>query len=226
MSAAQSAPNTTELAVQDLLQDYLAVRQRSLDLVAPLSAEDCAIQSMADASPSKWHLAHSSWFFETFLLQAHQPGYTVFDPAFAYLFNSYYEAVGPRHARPQRGLLSRPSLQRVLEYRQAVDAAVVQGLQSGALQAQAPLLRLGLAHEQQHQELLLTDIKHALAQNPLQEAYDARSGQPEPVMEGEGLPAAGWLSRPEGFAELGHGAEAGFAFDNESPRHRVWLPAY
>ena len=139
---------------------YRAVRQATLDLVAPLSAEDCAIQSMPDASPAKWHLAHTTWFFETFVLQPHLPEYRVFDAAYGYLFNSYYNTIGKRHPRPERGILSRPSLNEVLAYRRHVDESVL-----AAKALPAGLLELGLHHEQQHQELILTDLKHLLSRN-------------------------------------------------------------
>src|SRR4051794_35544312 len=145
-------------------------------LAANLSPEDQAIQSMPDASPTKWHLAHTSWFFETFVLGPLDPGYRVFDPAFAYLFNSYYEAVGPRHPRPQRGMLSRPTVDAVGAYRDHVTAAVLRLTDETGEQvwrAAAPLIELGLHHEQQHQELLLMDIKHVFSVNPLLPAYQA-----------------------------------------------------
>lgn len=201
-------------------EDYQAVRRRSTQLVAGLSSEDCALQSMPDVSPAKWHLAHTTWFFETFILLPKLPGYTVFHPQFNFLFNSYYEAVGPRHARPQRGLLSRPSLEQVLEYRRYVDGAMQQWL-SRCTADDLPLLQLGLAHEQQHQELMLTDIKHVLAQNPLQPAY-----APTDAYAAQG-PASDlqWLSRAEGLYSIGADGAA-FCFDNEGPQHRVWLNAF
>src|SRR5215216_5376656 len=141
-------------------QAYRAVREATLALVAPLSAEDCAIQSMADASPAKWHLAHTSWFFETFILVPHVPRYRAFDAAYGYLFNSYYNAIGDRHPRPERGMLSRPALDEVVAYRRHVDEAVLT-----ARSLPAALLELGVHHEQQHQELILTDLKHLLSRN-------------------------------------------------------------
>src|SRR3954464_9341607 len=143
------------LPIDDLVQAFCAVRAHSEALAAPLSAEDCSVQSMPDASPVKWHLAHTSWFFETVIL-SRQPGYKPFDSSFTYLFNSYYEAVGPRHPRPKRGLLARPSLEQVMDYRADVDAAMAGVLSDPAL---GDLITLGLHHEQQHQELILTDIK-------------------------------------------------------------------
>jgi ergothioneine biosynthesis protein EgtB len=196
----------------DMLAAYARVRRASMDLAAPLSAEDCAIQSMPEASPVKWHLAHTSWFFETVVL-ARRPGFRPFDAAFAYLFNSYYEGVGPRHPRPQRGLLSRPSLERVMAYRAHVDAAMEAACGDPALQ---PLIALGMQHEQQHQELILTDIKHAFFANPLLPAYWAEAPLPHAAARRE------WRSHPGGIVEIGHAGE-GFAFDNESPRHEVLL---
>lgn len=202
-------------------EDYQAVRRHSTALVAGLSSEDCALQSMPDVSPAKWHLAHTSWFYETFILLPKLPGYTPFHPQFNYLFNSYYEAVGPRHARPQRGLLSRPSLEQVLEYRRYVDGAMQQWLARCAAEDLA-LLQLGLAHEQQHQELMLTDIKHVLAQNPLQPAY----APPADYMANSLAPQLQWLEQGEGLYSIGVGDTDTFAFDNEGPSHRVWLNAF
>jgi ergothioneine biosynthesis protein EgtB len=191
---------------------YEAVRAHSLALIAPLSPEDCQIQSMPDASPVKWHLGHTSWFFETVIL-ARRPGYRPFDPRFAYLFNSYYEALGPRHPRPRRGLVTRPTLDDVLAWRAHVDAAMVEVLDDPAL---ADAILLGLHHEQQHQELILTDIKHAFFANPLLPAY--RGDAPQPATAAP----LRWLDHPGGVAQIGH-AGAGFAFDNETPRHDVLL---
>ncbi len=198
-----------------LLQRFHAVRQRTLRLAEPLSAEDACVQSMPDASPAKWHLAHTTWFFETFVLGQEAP----FDPDFRVLFNSYYQQVGERHPRAQRGLLTRPSLARVRDYRAAVDARMQALLVRELPTPLADLVELGLQHEQQHQELLLTDIKHLLSCHPQWPAYQlvdalAESG-PEPDL----------LCRPvaRGMHEIGH-AGAGFAFDNERPRHAVFLP--
>jgi ergothioneine biosynthesis protein EgtB len=211
-------------AADDLRDRFQAVRARSLELAAPLSPEDQCIQSMPDASPTKWHLAHTTWFFETLLLQPHAAGYRVFDPRFAYLFNSYYEALGPRHPRPQRGLLTRPALEEVHAYRQHVDEAVLALLAGERANADwaaiAPVVELGLNHEQQHQELLLTDILHALSCNPLLPAYRAA---PSPALRlATVAPAMRWLPRPGGTVEVGH-AGGGFCFDNETPRHAVLL---
>jgi ergothioneine biosynthesis protein EgtB len=198
------------------LERYRAVRARTEALAAPLSPEDAVVQSMPDASPAKWHLAHTTWFFETFLLGPAIPGFQVFDPAYAFLFNSYYEALGPRQERPRRGLLTRPPLEEVLRYRRAVDAAV-----AGAWAALPPgLAELGLRHEEQHQELLLTDLLHLLHQNPLRPAYRPQADPPRPPAR-----ALGWLAHSGGLVELGHGGP-GFAFDHEGPRHRVHLAPF
>lgn len=205
---------------------FREVRAHSLALVAPLSAEDQCIQSMPDASPTKWHLAHTTWFFESVLLQSHASGYKPFDPRFHYLFNSYYEALGPRHPRPQRGLLTRPSLDEVHAYRRHVDAAVVALLETadGALWATIePIVTLGLQHEQQHQELIVTDILHALWCNPLLPAYRPPTG---PALRLASLAAPlRWLAQDGGIVDIGFDevAGGGFAFDNETPRHPVLL---
>jgi len=203
---------------------FEAIRQFSEMLAANLSPEDQAIQSMPDVSPTKWHLAHTSWFFETFVLGPLDPGYRVFDPAFAYLFNSYYEAVGPRHPRSQRGLLSRPTVDAIGAYRDHVTASVLR-LADGAGYAvwrdAAPLIELGLHHEQQHQELLLMDIKHVFSVNPLLPAYQA----PCPCPASACAAVPGWIEFAGGLCEIGHDG-SGFAFDNEGPRHKVWLEPY
>ncbi len=195
-----------------LAQTYASVRAHSEALAAPLSAEDCTIQSMPDASPVKWHLAHTTWFFETVIL-SQRPGYKPFDPRFTYLFNSYYEALGPRHPRPRRGLLTRPTLDEVFAWRAHVDAAIVEACGDDTLR---DAITLGLHHEQQHQELILTDIKHAFFCNPLLPAYrsdrpTARAAQP---LDG--------ISIPGGATWIGHDG-SGFCFDNELPRHQVLL---
>ena len=177
MTADATAPSASDARIAD--RDrwrslYQSVRSQSLRLAAPLSAEDQQVQSMPDVSPTKWHLAHITWFFETFLLQPHLAGYEPFDPVFGYLFNSYYEAVGDRHPRPQRGLLSRPPLEHVLAYRAHVDAAMerlIGAAGSASWSEIGPLVELGLHHEQQHQELILMDIKHVFWTNPLLPTY-------------------------------------------------------
>jgi ergothioneine biosynthesis protein EgtB len=202
-------------------EGYLAVRRATRAFAEPLSAEDCAIQSMPDASPVKWHLAHTTWFFEAFVLASHRPGYRVFDPSYGYLFNSYYNAVGARHPRPQRGMLSRPGLQEVLAYRRHVDEAMLELVGAGSLQAEVEsLIELGLHHEQQHQELILTDVKHLLSRNPLKPAYQ-KQWPLTPIQARR----RGWIAFDEGVVEIGHEG-GGFCFDNETPRHRVWLDAF
>jgi ergothioneine biosynthesis protein EgtB len=207
----------------NLLARYRSVRGQTARLAQPLSPEDQVIQSMADASPTKWHLAHTSWFFETFLLRDHLPGYRLFNEDYPYLFNSYYEAEGPRHARPHRGMLSRPPLAEVLDYRAHVDRAMLELAGPRLDGARAPslngLLELGLNHEQQHQELLLMDIKHALSCNPLRPAY----GSPPAAVAVSASPASlEMVNVSGGLLEVGHQGP-GFCFDNEMPRHRVWL---
>jgi ergothioneine biosynthesis protein EgtB len=207
-----------------LVDKYHAVRARTVALAAPLSAEDQLVQSMPDASPTKWHLAHTSWFFETFVLAPHAPGYAAFDARFTFLFNSYYEAVGPRLARADRGLLSRPSLDEVRAYRRHVDEAVARCLAGAEGDATVgALCELGLHHEEQHQELILTDIKHVLGTNPLRPAYG-------PPREGGDVTRANVAPTTlrtfeEGVAWCGHDGD-GFAFDNERPRHRRFQRAF
>jgi ergothioneine biosynthesis protein EgtB len=210
----------TPQAAGALRDKFREVRAASLALAAPLSAEDQCIQSMPDASPTKWHLAHTTWFFETVLLEPHATGYRPFDVRFHYLFNSYYEALGPRHPRPQRGLLTRPSVDEVHAYRRHVDEAVVALLEQGGLDwaVVEPIVTLGLNHEQQHQELLLTDILHALSCNPMLPAYKPASG---PALRLASVPTAmRWIAQEGGVDEVGHASE-GFSFDNETPRHRA-----
>ncbi|MEJ8810242.1 ergothioneine biosynthesis protein EgtB [Variovorax ureilyticus] len=210
-------------AAEELRERFRAVRAHTLELAAPLSAEDQCIQSMPDASPTKWHLAHTTWFFETVLLQPHASGYRLFDQRFPYLFNSYYEALGPRHPRPQRGLLTRPALDEVHAYRRHVDEAVLALLGTASeadWPAIEPVVTLGLHHEQQHQELILTDILHALSCNPVLPAYRPASG---PALRLASVPPpVRWIERPGGVVEAGHPGP-GFAFDNETPRHATLL---
>ncbi|MRD46550.1 ergothioneine biosynthesis protein EgtB [Caenimonas koreensis DSM 17982] len=209
-----------------LLQRFAAVRAHSLAITSGLTPEDQCVQSMPDASPTKWHLAHTSWFFEAVVLSQHAAGYRAFDQRFFHLFNSYYEALGPRHPRAQRGLLTRPAHDEVLAYRMHVDAAMQALIETAShdtwLAAQ-PLVELGLHHEQQHQELILTDILHAFSCNPLL-----------PACEPAGVPALRlaatasdpkWLAMPGGIVDMGHTGD-GFAFDNETPRHQTLLAPY
>jgi len=203
----------------DLISRYRTVRQRSVSLCAPLTIEDHAIQSMPDASPAKWHLAHTTWFYETFVLA--ELGQAPHDERWSYAFNSYYDAVGPRVERARRGLMSRPSLEEVLAYRAAVDERVARALDHALAPALQALVELGLHHEQQHQELLLTDIKHALGTQPLRPAY-----RDDLVRDGAAAIAPlAWVELDEEVVEIGAG-DRGFAFDNERPRHRVIVPAF
>ena len=197
----------------------MATRKLTLDLAAPLSDADATIQPFPDASPAKWHLAHTSWFFETFVLRDHVPGYRAFDDRFAFLFNSYYEAEGPRHARPSRGMLSRPSLDEIRAYRAHVDAALEQAMPQLS-PAALEVIELGINHEQQHQELLLTDILATFAENPLEPAYG-------PVQQPASAVANMLVFKRgrEGIVEIG-APKPGYAFDAERPRHRVFLQAH
>ncbi|WOE75817.1 ergothioneine biosynthesis protein EgtB [Alterisphingorhabdus coralli] len=204
----------------DPVAQYQRVRRLTNALTEPLSDADATVQSMEDASPAKWHLAHTSWFFETFLLRDHLPGYRAFDDDFAFLFNSYYEAEGARHARPQRGMITRPTLDQVRDYRAHVDTAMETVLASDD-PAVRDLVTLGLNHEQQHQELLITDIKHMFAQNPCFPAMWENDGQtsiPAPLQ---------WCEEQGGRVAIGHDAEQdGFAFDCEGPQHGQLLAPF
>jgi ergothioneine biosynthesis protein EgtB len=218
---------------------YRAVRAATLALAEPLSPEDCAVQSMPDASPAKWHLAHTTWFFEEFVLRTAIAGYEYHDERFRYLFNSYYNAVGPMHSRPHRGLLSRPTLQQVLAYRARIDERMSELLQGRALAPETlSIITLGLHHEQQHQELLLTDIKHLFSCNPLLPAYarqpERSGGNPEkrqrrdtgqPAPTSRTAPALSYKRLEGGLVEIGHSGN-GFSFDNELPRHRTYTGAF
>ncbi len=204
-------------AAPALAERLARTRRLTLDLAAPLSDADATIQPFPDASPAKWHLAHTSWFFEAFVLRDHTPDYRRFDEGWSYLFNSYYESEGPRHARPRRGMLSRPSLDEVRAYRAHVDEALARALPnlpSAALE----LIELGINHEQQHQELLLTDILAAFAENPLEPAYSPLRH----CERSEAIQSGGWSKGREGIVEIG-APDGGFAFDSERPRHRVFL---
>ncbi|MFL6622805.1 MAG: ergothioneine biosynthesis protein EgtB [Sulfurifustis sp.] len=219
MSTAERAP-AEGLIRPDLLASYGEVRRRTELLCRPLAVEDYCIQSMPDVSPPKWHLAHTTWFFETFLLRPYLAQYEVFHPQYDYLFNSYYQTIGSPYPRASRGLLSRPTVEDIYRYRVYVDAAIGD-LLAAASNAQAAEIGtrvvLGLHHEQQHQELLLTDIKHILALNPLKPAYHS----PDPTPARAALPL-GWQRFSGGVREIGHAGDD-FAFDNETPRHRVFL---
>jgi len=210
---------------ESLRQRYLSVRRFTERLCAPLETEDFVIQSMPDASPTRWHIAHTTWFFETFLLARAMPAYRPFHPQFAYLFNSYYNAVGRQHPRPQRGLLSRPTVSEIRQYRAGVDRQVTALLDNAAQLAEElrPIVEIGLQHEQQHQELMLTDIKHAFSCNPLLPTYRPADAAPD---EAAAAPATlEWVGFDEGLRWIGC-AGPGFSFDNEQPRHRVFVPAF
>ncbi|CCD97109.1 conserved exported hypothetical protein [Bradyrhizobium sp. ORS 375] len=216
-TAAQQTQSPARLA-ESLIEAFLAIRGETERRAAPLSPEDQVIQSMPDASPTKWHRAHTTWFFEQFVLGAHCPEYTPFHPDYAYLFNSYYVSAGPRHTRGERGLITRPGVADVTAYRRHVDTATVDFLRHAdatTLETVAPLVEVGLNHEQQHQELMLTDILHAFAQNPTAPAYDPIWRFPAPAGSGDD-----WISLPEGIHTVGHAGE-GYHFDNEQPAHRA-----
>jgi ergothioneine biosynthesis protein EgtB len=208
-----------------LLDQYRTVRAFSEKICEPLVPEDYVIQSMPDVSPAKWHLAHTSWFFETFLLKPHLPGYQSLHPQYDFLFNSYYNSIGERHCRPKRGLLSRPTVEDTYAYRAYVDAHMARLLTEIKADGEKysvlePLLTLGLHHEQQHQELMVTDIKHVFFENPLCPVYRQRRDVPAGA-----VPEIEWIGFDEGLREIGWNGE-GFAFDNEGPRHKEYLPAF
>lgn len=214
------------LLASQLQRRYRDVRAHSVELTATLSAEDQAVQSMPDASPAKWHLAHTTWFFETVVLSRRVAGYAPFDDAYRFLFNSYYESLGPRHPRPQRGLLTRPSLDEVRAYRHYVDEAMLAAIanaDAALLEAIAPEIELGLQHEQQHQELIVTDMLHAFSCNPLRPAFRPRDGASDVEHATAGAPR--WLRQPGGLVEIGHDGN-GFSFDNERPRHAALVQPY
>lgn len=209
-----------------LAGEFSRVRAVTVALTEPLEPEDQCIQTCPEVSPTKWHLAHTTWFFETMIL-ADAPGFTPFRPGWDFLFNSYYQSVGAMHARPERGLLSRPTVREILEYRAAIDEQIVGLLERGASSAQRGLIELGLHHEQQHQELICTDIKHVLAANPLAPRYR------EPTRTGDqprgDAPTLRWVEDPGGLVEVGRDLareDAAFGFDNEGPRHKQWLEPF
>lgn len=223
MRSADYSPQPSAAAASrtTLASRYAAVRAGTLALVQPLSAEDQCVQSMPDASPTKWHLAHTSWFFEAVVLQPLEPAYQPFDPHYAYLFNSYYEALGPRHPRPQRGLLTRPPLADIHAYRAHVDAALqrfIATADDARWQQAASLVELGLHHEEQHQELIQTDILHLLSCHPLLPAY--LPGPARTDSSPHAAPALQWLAVAGDVRAIGHGGP-GFSFDNETPRHQA-----
>jgi ergothioneine biosynthesis protein EgtB len=204
-----------------LREHFGRVRAHTIDLVRPLSEEDCCVQSMPDASPAKWHLAHTTWFFETFVLEKYEPGFRPFMPAFRILFNSYYNGIGEKHPRPQRGMLTRPALYEVHLYRKRVNERMEAMFEKhGHEESFRLLVELGLHHEQQHQELILTDVKHLLSLNPLKPPYGGQEREPS-------APAGAleWTGFDGGIAEVGHDGND-FCFDNELPRHRQYLQPY
>ena len=207
----------------ELLRRYLHVRGFSKEICKTLEPEDCVIQSMPEASPTKWHLAHTSWFFEQFVLKQFFPDYQSLHPQYGFLFNSYYNAVGPFFSRPHRGLLSRPTVKEVFHYRADIDLLVSDLIESADEQLLAkldPIVTLGLHHEQQHQELMLTDIKSVFWLNPLRPAFRARD-----ITHAELVPATHWIPFEEGVYEVGHQGP-GFCYDNEGPRHRVFIQQF
>ena len=215
---AASAPFPTGSLARQLGAAFLKVRHETERRAASLSAEDQLVQSMPDASPAKWHRAHVTWFWEQFLLGDHAPGYTPYHPDYAYLFNSYYVSAGPRHARAQRGHLTRPGADDVTAYRRHVDDAVIaffNATEDAKLASLVPLMEVGFNHEQQHQELMLTDILHAFAQNPIPPAYDPDWRFPASTTSGDP-----WLTLTEGIHTIGHQSDS-FHFDNEKPAHRA-----
>ncbi|MCM2316942.1 MAG: ergothioneine biosynthesis protein EgtB [Thermoanaerobaculia bacterium] len=210
---------------QSLIDRFAAVRTATEDLAAPLTPEDQQVQSMPDCSPTKWHRAHTTWFFETFLLLPR--GVAPFDPHYGFLFNSYYEHVGPRHARPKRGMLSRPTADEVSTYRRAIDGRLLELLSAASddeLAAMRPVLELGLAHEEQHQELLLTDVLNAFSENPLRPVYRQAGASTGNVVISDS--PMRFVDYPGGTLEIGAADTNAFVFDNELPRHRAWLEAY
>jgi ergothioneine biosynthesis protein EgtB len=204
-----------------LVNRFQAVRAFSEKLCETLCTEDYIVQSMPDASPMRWHLAHTTWFYETFIL-AHGPGFRRFNDSFEYLFNSYYNSVGEQYPREKRGLLTRPTVDEIICYRQSIDEVMLETLQqvNSSNEYLLDIVELGLNHEQQHQELMQTDIKHLFAQNPL-----LPSLSPFPSVTNDRLGSMQWIEFEGGVHQIGH--EGGsFAFDNESPRHRVFLEPY
>jgi ergothioneine biosynthesis protein EgtB len=206
---------------QTLIQRFLQVRNQTEKICQPLLPEDTVVQPIVDVSPPKWHLAHTSWFFETFILQPHLPGYQVFNTRYNFLFNSYYNSIGSRVLRDQRGTLSRPPLEEIYAYRAYVNEHLLPMLDNLPPEL-VPLMELGLQHEQQHQELLVTDIKYILGSNPLLPVYQQQPAAAPPAKD---LPTPRYLEVPAGFYTIGHQG-AGFCFDNEQHPHQVWLPAF
>jgi ergothioneine biosynthesis protein EgtB len=224
-TAAPTRDRAPSTAAEDLLTRYRAVRAFSERMCEGMEPEDFVIQSMPDVSPTKWHLAHTTWFFEAFLLEAHEPRYRPLNPEYNYLFNSYYNTIGEQFCRPRRGQISRPTVREVMEYRHYVDecveALVGRLAAEGRLSEVHHTVVLGTHHEQQHQELMATDIKHVFSMNPLRPAWHPRPEDPEPV----GVPAHGWIGHPGGLVSIGYEGPD-FHFDNETKRHQVWLEPF
>jgi ergothioneine biosynthesis protein EgtB len=220
ITPARSAAPAPSLAASGLAKAYQRVRSRTLHLCRTLRPEDTVAQSMADASPTKWHLAHTTWFFEEFVL-SRGADYTMLHPSWRFLFNSYYQSVGPMHCRAARGMITRPDWSEVLAYRARIDELMQERLELGLEPELENVVTLGLHHEQQHQELLLTDIKHLFSRHPDEPAYDPHLPRPDPGTASALL----YLPGPEGAIAIGHDG-AGFSFDNERPRHTVWLAPY
>ncbi|HLG65891.1 MAG TPA: ergothioneine biosynthesis protein EgtB [Ktedonosporobacter sp.] len=226
MPAKPTTTITPSLSRQSLVEQYRRVRSFSEQLCRPLVTEDYVIQSMPDVSPTKWHLAHVTWFWETFLLSPARPDYRSPHPQYAYLFNSYYNSIGTRHCRPRRGLISRPTVKETYQYRAYIDEQMLDLLEKideGQLTALTPIITLGLHHEQQHQELMITDIKHVFSCNPVYPVYQAAN--PDRPASMANIPPLAWVAYPEGVYWIGHEGE-GFAFDNEGPHHRQFLQPF
>jgi len=224
VKAAQTTTQNPEvLSLCPIYRDYLLIRKESEDICRPLEIEDYGIQTMPDVSPPKWHLAHTSWFFETFILKPYAKNHIAYHPQYEYLFNSYYQQVGAMHPRPERGLLSRPTVEEVYAYRHHIDKLMCDLLSETEHKNSDEIIRrsiIGLQHEQQHQELLLTDIKHIFAANPLKPIYREFVS---PAVRSVGK--LGWYKQPAGLYQVGHSGDS-FAFDNESPQHKVYLESY
>ena len=205
---------------QEFQNTYKAIRQHTEDICRPLKTEDYVVQPVVDVSPPKWHLGHTTWFFETFLLKPHQQGYKEYEPDFNFVFNSYYESIGARVIRTNRGNLSRPTVEEIYRYRKYVDEAMAEFLRTEILKDIRDIVLLGFNHEQQHQELLYTDIKYILGHNPLFPAYDEKGIEQVPMEEN-----SEWLNIAEGVYQIGYEGD-GFCFDNELKRHKVYLQPY
>jgi ergothioneine biosynthesis protein EgtB len=228
-AAERSAFSSGQPRLERLRNRFHQLRDFTNSLCADLEPEDCVVQSMPDVSPTKWHLAHTTWFFETFILKKFVPGYRAEIPEYAYLFNSYYNAAGDMHRRDLRGLISRPTVSEAQRYRESIDSHMNDLLSSAdekLLDELEPLLVLGVHHEQQHQELLITDIKHVLAQNPLYPVFrESKTGGRSSAMPGSQNSPLQFIDFEEGIVEIGHDGD-GFAYDNEGPRHQALVPAF